>query len=140
MPQAIEILVINCGSSSLKFEWLVLNESMARTKMRARGEIEKIGKDASCRFEAENAAEVRRAQPIVDLPGAARVVLSWLDTLQPRLRNSVKAVAHRVVHGGQLNRAVIVDADVLAQIEKAGEFAPLHNPPALAVIRLMMTE
>ena len=58
-----------------------------------------------------------------------------LRELTGRITSPIDAVAHRIVHGGSFSDPVVVDSEVMAAIEQASELAPLHNPPALAVLR-----
>jgi acetate kinase len=127
------ILVFNCGSSSLKFELIEIVANGEHHQRLARGEIEQIGEDT--RFTASSAGGNRTEQKvqIADHAAAAVRAIEWLrqnTTLAP------DAVAHRVVHGrGQVTEPTIATAEVMCALEQASRFAPLHNPPAISVIR-----
>jgi acetate kinase len=102
------VLVLNCGSSSVKYQLFDGSDTVAK------GLIERIGESGG---EApDHAAALRRIMDEVDLSGLA-------------------AVGHRVVHGGTaFERATIIDDDVVATIESLVPLAPLHNPAALTGI------
>ncbi len=127
----MRFLVVNCGSSSLKFDVGDLDGTELRRV--ASGEIEEIGPHAVLDAIADGAAtKVRVDAP--DHARALRVALDWLETAGAR--TGVDAVGHRVVHGGdRFVDAVVIDDDVLRGIESMTELAPLHNAPALAAIR-----
>lgn len=116
------LLVLNCGSSSLKYDvftWPVASdERPERPERIATGAVKDIGRAGAPDHEA-----------------ALRVALDDLHHEGPGL-DGLGAVAHRVVHGGpELSEPVVVDDRVLTAIEEAAVLAPLHNPPALAGIR-----
>ena len=131
----MNILVLNCGSSSIKYQ---LFEMPARTRL-AKGLIERIGEgQADIVFEDERGKHQENIRAANHDDGIAAI----LDRLVSgsRLGNSgqpaIAAVGHRVVHGGEEFRAaVVIDDSVLAAIEKVSRFAPLHNPPNVAGIR-----
>jgi acetate kinase len=113
----VRLLVFNAGSSSLKYRLFELAGDGPPLE-RARGEIERIGEGGEA--PADHAMAVRRV----------------LDDLSRRREKSFEACAHRVVHGGErFTEPTRVDDGTLAAIEAATELAPLHNAPALAVIR-----
>ena len=129
-----EVLIINCGSSSLKFAWLDVDTGIARGK----GLAERIGEvGTSIRLELDGNV-VEKAIPGADHGGALRelVELCWPADVVPA---SLRAVGHRVVHGGEYFREpCLVDAEVIAKIEAYAELAPLHNPANALGIRLAM--
>jgi acetate kinase len=113
----VRLLVFNAGSSSLKYRLFELASGDAPAET-ARGEIERIGEGGEA--PADHAMAVRRV----------------LDDLSRRGEDRFEAYAHRVVHGGERFREPArVDDETLAAIEEATDLAPLHNAPALAVIR-----
>lgn len=130
----MNILVLNCGSSSIKYQ---LFEMPARTRL-AKGLIERIGEgQADIVFEDERGKHQENIRAANHDDGIAAI----LDRLVSgsRLGNSgqpaIAAVGHRVVHGGEEFRAaVVIDDSVLAAIEKVSRIAPLHNPPNVAGI------
>jgi acetate kinase len=130
----VKILVFNCGSSTLKFQWVEIDgESDTMTKL-AHGMVDRIGANGSYRFEAYGSRSVEKPATVIDHDAAVRLVIEWLSSM-PRF-GSPDAVGHRVVHGGdRFKRSVLIDDDVVATIERLCEIAPLHNPGALSGIR-----
>lgn len=125
---ADHILVCNAGSSSLKAELYALDA----------GQLRALGRTAVEGIGTAN-AELRRGgtvEPLGRLESgaqAAEVLLEQLDAGRHAPR--IVATGHRIVHGGaRFTRAVRVDDGVRAALESLGELAPLHNPPALAVL------
>ena len=127
-----EVLVINCGSSSLKYSWLDVGTGIPRAK----GIAERIGEvGTSIRLEFSGNV-VEKAIPGADHGGALRemVELCWPGGVIP---SNLRAVGHRVVHGGEYFREpCLIDAEVLARIEACSELAPLHNPANCIGIRM----
>jgi len=132
----MNILVINTGSSSLKFDLLEVttkNETHSVFKL-AHGAIEKIGSDATLSVHATNGQSTQRNLEIKNYREAAFEALGSMRGLDAVLK--VEAVGHRVVHGGEkFNSPTQIDDSVLAALEKLNELAPLHNPGALEAIR-----
>jgi acetate kinase len=127
----LQILVINSGSSSLKFSLLeVRSESVL-----ASGIAERLGTtEALLKFSGTDAKRIEEPLSHADHRAALRRVIDHLRALLP---NEVEAVGHRIVHGGEYFRdAVIVDDQVVERIEELGELAPLHNPPGAQGIRV----
>jgi acetate kinase len=125
------ILVINSGSSSLKFSLLdVQSESVI-----ASGIAERLGtKEASLNFSANGAKKIGEPLPNADHRAALRRVVDHILALVP---HEVDALGHRIVHGGEYFRdAVIVDDEVIKRIEELSDLAPLHNPPGAQGIRV----
>ena len=114
------ILVLNAGSSSLKYQVLVPET----TEVLARGLVERIGEDGGVADHGAAMTTVtdRLAQAGVDVG-----------------RAGLRAVGHRVVHGGSRSDPVLVDDDVVAEIRDLVPLAPLHNPGALAGIEAAQT-
>jgi acetate kinase len=125
------ILVINSGSSSLKFSLLDVQSESAI----ASGIAERLGtKEASLNFSANSAEKVGEALPNADHRAALRRVVDHILALVP---HEVDALGHRIVHGGEYFRdAVIVDDEVIKRIEELSDLAPLHNPPGAQGIRV----
>ncbi len=121
------VLVLNCGSSSVKFR---LVEDGARC--RARGVVERIGRDSLATFEAGGRPPWRDTTPVPDHAAAVHRVVDWIRAEEAR----VDAVGHRVVHGGaRFTRPMVLDRAVEETIEALERLAPLHNAPSLAGIR-----
>ncbi len=129
----MKILVINTGSSSIKYK---LYDMADRTE-RAAGLVERMGEAQSTIVHQCAGRETRLTEPIPDADqGVARLV-ELLATLgdPPPLSSpdEVAGVGHRVVHGGEaFSESVVVDEKVLATIEECATLAPLHNPANLA--------
>jgi acetate kinase len=136
----VNVLVLNCGSSSLKFQLIDTDlEAIERNAdvQLARGTIERVGSQAVIQMEAAGRPPVRRAAPLRDHRAALDHVLRWLVGDEPGgpglgALSDIQAVGHRIVHGGEkLTRSVAIDAAVIAEIEKCIDLAPLHNPANL---------
>jgi acetate kinase len=136
----LNVLVVNCGSSTLKFQIVDTDldkiERDADTRL-ARGIVERIGGQALVSFEANSGAVRKTALPLRDHRAAVDEVLRWLGSAEAALPGgAVNAVGHRVVHGGErFQRSVCIDEEVLAGIEDCIELAPLHNPANLKGIK-----
>lgn len=139
----MNVLVLNAGSSSLKFQLIRTDQDRIaddRDERLARGHIERIGGEALLSFQAEGRAPHRSAAPLRDHRAAVETVLRWLgeETSVEGISGSrdIDAVGHRVVHGGErFSRSVLIDDNVLQQIEDTIDLAPLHNPHNLKGIR-----
>jgi acetate kinase len=132
------ILVINAGSSSLKFQLFGLDGD--RLERRVRGQIDGIGVRPRLRAAdgAGGALVDRSWEPgeVGDLPAAITEVRAWLRTLDGI---DLRAIGHRVVHGGpDFDRPVLIDEAVLDRLARYQTLAPLHQPNNLAPIRLAM--
>jgi acetate kinase len=128
-----QILVINSGSSSLKFSLLeVQSESVV-----ANGIAERLGTDeATLKFNAKGAEKIEESLPNADHRAALRRVI---DHLRVSVVNEADALGHRIVHGGEYFReAVIIDDEVIKRIEELSDLAPLHNPPGAQGIRVAL--
>jgi len=126
---SMNILTINCGSSSLKFlRYEVAADGAARPG--AWGNVDRIGAGGVLEFHDAAGRENREAVAVPDHADAARRVLAWLGAAP------LTAVAHRVVHGGdRFVQPARIDDAVIAEIDALSALAPLHNLPALAAIR-----
>lgn len=136
----MNILVLNCGSSSLKFQIIEtdLNKiEKNEDKQLAKGLIERIGSQALVTLQAVGAPPVKHAAPLRDHKSALDHVIKWIisdDSKIPNIQSlaDIHAVGHRVVHGAErfTNSTIITDA-VLHGIEDCIDLAPLHNPANL---------
>ncbi len=134
----MKILVLNCGSSTLKFQLIETARSNGGERKLARGIVDRIGGDSSHRFEALGASAKEKSAPVRDHEEAVRLVIEWLKSNSEV--QSVDAVGHRVVHGGdRFTGSARIDEDVVATLESLCEIAPLHNPAALSGIRAAQT-
>jgi acetate kinase len=135
------LLVINAGSSSIKFAIYQKDTSSAQLVADAAGQIEGIGSQP--RFTVKTAGEavlVERTLSVEDAhnhTGAITLILAWLRDYFAD--GELLAAGHRVVHGGQHYSApVLIDATVLAELETLVPLAPLHQPHNLAAIRALL--
>jgi acetate kinase len=132
------ILVVNAGSSSLKFQ--IFEVADTRLSCRVRGQIDGIGTRPRLQARgADGAVLIDRAYPaetVHDLPTAIAETRTWLLSLGGF---TVRALGHRVVHGGpDYAAAVLINSDILERLASFQELAPLHQPNNLAPIRLAM--
>jgi acetate kinase len=134
--QVMRILVFNCGSSSLKFELVELQKQSGQpinAQRLARGTVEEIGSRASIRMSDDRGHKLQRSEQVADHKAAAVCAIDWLE--QPG-GTTIDAVAHRIVHGGEhVTEPVLATESIMSALSDASEFAPLHNPPAIAAIR-----
>ncbi len=130
----MRVLVLNCGSSTLKFQLIETSDSGATERKLARGIVDRIGGPASYHFETNGTSVDEKALAVANHEEAARLVIDWLRS-KPGLE-SIDAVGHRVVHGGErFTASVLIDDNVIATLEALCEIAPLHNPGAVLGIR-----
>ena len=118
------ILVINSGSSSLKFSLLdVKSEAVI-----ASGIAERLGTaEALLKLSAKSSKNICEQLPSADHRAALRRVIDRLSSLAA---SEVEAIDHRIVHGGEYFRdAVLIDDEALNRIDALSDLAPLHNPP-----------
>src|SRR5688500_19440516 len=139
----MNILVLNAGSSSLKFQLIRTDaERMASDsdERLARGIIERIGGEAVLDFQAGSSESSRRAMPIRDHRAAFETVVQWLIDADSGVEISgldeIDAVGHRAVHGGErFTHSMLLDESGLRGIEETIDLAPLHNPHNLKGIQ-----
>ncbi len=131
----MKILVLNCGSSSLKFQLI----DMENEERLVKGNFERIGgmkTTLKLNIRGEKSEILRIAR---DYDEAISFVLEVLQKPENNLINSIdeiEAVGHRIVHGGELfGESVFITDEVIHEIEKCIDLAPLHNPAGLAGIR-----
>ena len=125
----MKILVLNCGSSSVKYQLIDTDQANAL----ARGLVDRIGQeDAVLSHRRSDGGEVKIVAEIIDHIAAIRYVLSILTSKNHGVMRDIAeidAIGHRVVHGGEYFAASVrIDDDVLAKIRSCIELAPLHNP------------
>jgi acetate kinase len=133
------ILVVNAGSSSVKFQ-IFSNEEAGALPRLIKGQIDGIGTRPRLSAEGSDKSSLidRTYAPdkVPDVPAAIAVVASWLRETQSF---NLVAVGHRVVHGGpKYDRPVVIDQAVVANLEQYVSLAPLHQPNNLAPIRTLM--
>lgn len=133
----MNVLVLNCGSSSVKFQLIATDreriEQDADERL-AHGLIERIGGAGIVTFTAEGKAPRRFAEPIRDTRAAVEMILRWAISEESGVNGvrsvaDIHAVGHRVVHGGEkFTESALITDDVLRGIEDGIDLAPLHNP------------
>lgn len=133
------ILVVNCGSSSLKYQLLDMKGDDVYDLL-AKGLVERIGMEVGClKHQAAGKEKLLREMPIADHTVAIKAVLEALLDKESGVLETledIEAVGHRVVHGGEaFFCSKLIDAQVISQIEKCSDIAPLHNPANLLGIK-----
>jgi acetate kinase len=134
------ILVVNAGSSSVKFQIFAI-EGDGRLRRQIKGQMDGIGTRPRLRATGASDCPIAdRAYPIEsvpDVPSALAVAGGWL---RDEMRIDPIAVGHRVVHGGpDYDRPVLIDHGVVARLERLVPLAPLHQPHNLAPIRSILS-
>lgn len=132
----MNVLVINCGSSSLKFQ--LINSSSEQVI--AKGLCERIGIEGSqITYTPAGGEKVEKVTPMEDHTTAIRLVLDALTDKEHGVVESldeIGAVGHRIVHGGEkFASSTVITEEVLKAIEECNDLAPLHNPANLIGIR-----
>jgi acetate kinase len=133
----MKILVLNCGSSSLKFQLFDMKDERVLLK----GLVEKIGSSrAMLTFSGRQASPIRDVLEIPDHEKAVRLVMEILTHPEHGVIRSMKevdAVGHRTVHGGEeFSGAALITPEVIEAMERCVPFAPLHNPANIMGIRM----
>ncbi len=129
----MNILVINCGSSSLKFQVIDTQTS----ECIAKGLCERIGIDGAITYEnlRVKSGKIKQQTQIEDHKKAISLVLDALTDVGTGVIRSLKeigAVGHRIVHGGEkFTKSVIINDEVIQAIREVSDLAPLHNPANL---------
>ncbi|AAO35808.1 acetate kinase [Clostridium tetani] len=125
----MKILVINCGSSSLKYQFI----NMTNEDVLAKGLVERIGMEGSILTHKVNDEKYVIQEPMKDHKDAIKLVLDALTDKEHGViedMSEISSVGHRVVHGGEkYANSVLIDEDVMKSLEECIKLAPLHNPP-----------
>jgi len=134
----MKILVLNCGSSSIKYQLFTMTDRVVIAK----GGIEKLGmKGSFLKHVRQDGQVVIFEGEILDHKIGVEYILGILTSEKHGCLKSLEeldAVGHRVVHGGeQFNSSVLLTEEVIAEVTKCIDIAPLHNPPNLKGIRAM---
>ncbi len=133
----MNVLVLNCGSSSVKFQLIAtsLEDIASNTDRRlARGNIERIGGEAIVRLHATGREPQLFTSTLRDTKAAVELIVRWACSEESGVSEvhaigDIHAVGHRVVHGGErFTHSVVIDDAVLRGIEDCIDLAPLHNP------------
>jgi len=132
-----KILVINCGSSSLKYSFYDTNDESRN----AQGAIERIGLDGTRLKHRGPKGEVKRDLPKGGFAEAIKTMTTELTAKETGVisgAGEVSVVAHRMVHGGEkFTEGTLITDEILAEMEQLSPLAPLHNPVMLAGIKEM---
>ena len=127
----MKILVVNCGSSSVKYQLF----GMPGTEVLAKGLVQRIGDPNAALEQRAGGSKIQLAEPVADHRVALLKVVELLtkgDNAPLTDVAEIGAVGHRVVHGGEhFTETVLIDDQVVAAIEAHVTLAPLHNPPNL---------
>lgn len=128
----MKVLVINCGSSSLKYQLI----DSATEEVLAKGLCERIGIEGSCvTHQKAGSGKQKTAAAMADHTDAVKVVIEKLTDAEVGVISSLQeidAVGHRIVHGGErFQGSVIIDEEVIRAITECNDLAPLHNPANL---------
>jgi acetate kinase len=129
MTEAMKVLVLNSGSSSIKFQFMRMEDE----SLLAKGIVEKIGSsDAIVTYQPEGRNKIREIREVLNHSVAIELVLNLLLSPQHgviRQKSEIDGIGHRVVHGGEdFSDSVLITEKVKASIRKCIQFAPLHNP------------
>src|SRR6476661_118355 len=135
-PLHVRILVLNAGSSSLKFQLIDTDGTAiaeSRDRRLARGQVERIDGQAIVTLAAADAPPTKTTAPIRDHAAAVEHVITWLAGTDSGVAiesvAEIEAVGHRVVHGGErFTHSTRIDDEVRRELEELIELAPLHNP------------
>ena len=136
----MKIFVLNCGSSSLKYQLI----DMETETVMAKGNYERIGeKEAFLTHKIGDNKHVIEKEAM-NHDEALKIIMSQLTCKEYGVINDlseINAIGHRIVHGGEIfDRSVLVTEDVIKKIEQCAELAPLHNPAAILGIRACQRE
>jgi acetate kinase len=140
----MNVLVLNAGSSSLKFQVVSTDPErieQERDDRLCRGQVERIGGEAIVTVQRGDGPRQMFTAPIRNASAALDYVVRWLASdasgvAEIRGLGDIHAVGHRVVHGGELfSESALIDDAVLKGIEDCIDLAPLHNPNNLRGIR-----
>ncbi len=128
----MKVLVLNCGSSSIKFQLF----DMSRKEILTKGIAEKVGlKGSFVRLEKSNGEKVKFEGEILDHQNGIEYILGIITSDRHGCLKSldeIDAIGHRVVNGGEkFNKSALITDEVQAEVEKYIDLAPLHNPANL---------
>ncbi len=130
----MKILVVNCGSSSLKYQLI----DSATEEVSASGQCERIGLDGIFSIKVNG----KKIEKEVDIPDHSVGMKTVLDALVDpehavlKSLDEIEAIGHRVVHGGEkFSSSVLIDEEVIREIDECSALAPLHNPANILGIR-----
>jgi len=131
----MKILVVNCGSSSLKYQLI----NMEDESVVAKGNFERIGEEEAFLTHKVNGNAYVIKKPTMNHTEALEVILAQFMNPEYKVIDSLKeidAVGHRIVHGGEIfDKSALINEDVISKIQDCASLAPLHNPAALLGIK-----
>ncbi len=131
----MKILVLNCGSSSLKYQLI----NMENEEVLASGKYERIGEKEAFITHKAKGEKIKIDNPAYNHIEAIGFTLKQLTDTEYKVIDSLEeidAIGHRIVHGGEIFKdSAVVTEKVIEEIEECGELAPLHNPAAVSGIR-----
>ena len=139
----MNVLVLNCGSSSVKFRLIATDlDLIAQNADRrlAKGTIERIGGEAIIRLQVEGHDPQRSTSSLRDINAAVDFIARWAASPESGIEEiksiaDIQAVGHRVVHGGErFKQSVLITDEVVRAVEDCIDLAPLHNPANLTGI------
>ncbi|MGH9681068.1 MAG: acetate kinase, partial [Candidatus Acidiferrales bacterium] len=140
----MNILVLNAGSSSLKFQIIATDHDRIQKDADVRllrGEVDRIGGEAVVTIQKNDGPKQKLTASLRDISAALDYVIRWIASPDSGISeiqsvSDIHAVGHRVVHGGELfTESVPITDEVLKGIENCIDLAPLHNPVNLRGIR-----
>ncbi len=136
----MKILVLNCGSSSVKYKLI----DTADDALLAEGGVEKIGlNDGFLKYKKNDGSKAVLELGLVDHNGAVQAILNILtDAVEGCINgyNEIDAVGHRVVHGAEkFSKSVLINDEVKDMIKQCYDIAPLHNPANMTGIEAITT-
>ena len=133
----MKVLVLNCGSSSIKFQLI----EMIKEELICKGMVEKIGaNDAILGYEAKGRDKLKTVEPVLNHSDAIKIILNLLMSENRGVikdKAEIDGIGHRVVHGGeQFSDSSLINEGVMSAIKEFCKFAPLHNPHNLKGIEV----
>ena len=136
----MKILVLNSGSSSLKYQVI----DMQTEETLASGYYERIGSDKGFLTHKVNGQKIKLENPVKDHSEALKFVMDQLLSSEYGVINSldeIDSIGHRIVHGGEkFNSSVLINEEVLKTIEECSDLAPLHNPAGVLGVKACQKE
>ncbi len=127
----MKILVVNCGSSSLKYQLI----DMRTEEVIAKGNFERIGENEAFLTHKVGTEKYVINAPVTNHEEALKIILEqFLNEKYGVIKNlnEIDAIGHRIVHGGEIfDKSVVITDDVIKKIDECSTLAPLHNPAAI---------
>jgi acetate kinase len=139
----MNVLVLNCGSSSVKFQLIATDLDLIAQnadRLLAKGTIERIGGEAIISLQVKDHEARRSTSSLRDINAAVDFIARWAASPESGIEEiksiaDIQAVGHRVVHGGErFKQSVLITDEVVRAVEDCIDLAPLHNPANLTGI------